>query len=56
MITLVDVCEKLKSIDEVTLLEKLEINSEDIVSRFIDIIEDKYDELEQELEEESIDE
>ena len=55
MLTLVDVCEKLKSVDEITLLEKLEITSEDLVSRFIDVIEDKYDVLCLELEEEGTD-
>lgn len=52
MILLVDLCEKLKTVDEITLMEKLEISSEDIVSRFIDVIEDKYEQLEKEFEEE----
>ena len=46
MLTLVEVCEKLKEKDEVELLELLSISSEELVSRCIDIIEDKYDELE----------
>jgi len=37
--------EKLKSIDEVSLLEKLEIYSDDIVDRFDDKIEDKWEQL-----------
>lgn len=35
----------LKSLDEITLLEKLEINSEEIVDRFEDKIEEKQDQL-----------
>lgn len=42
---------RLKRLDEVLLLEVLNINSEDIVERFADFIEDKLDELEPELEE-----
>lgn len=52
MLTLNDLCERLKQIDEVSLLEVLQINSEDLVERFRDIIEDKYDELETEFPEE----
>jgi len=37
--------EKLKSIDEVSLLEKLEIYSDDIVDRFDDKIEEKWEQL-----------
>lgn len=37
--------EKLKDIDEVSLLEKLEIYSDDIVERFEDKIEEKYEVL-----------
>ena len=48
-LTLVEVCEKLKDVDEITLMERLEINSEDLVSRFVDVIEDKYEELAEEL-------
>jgi hypothetical protein len=44
-LTLVEVVEKLKDVDEITLMERLEISSEDLVSRFIDRIEDKYDEF-----------
>ena len=36
---------KLKSLDEVTILEVLDISSEDIVDRFQDIIEERYDYL-----------
>jgi hypothetical protein len=45
MLTLHDLCEKLKQIDEVSLMEILEISSEDMVLKFIDKIEDKYDYL-----------
>ena len=50
MHTLVDVINYLKNMDEVTLLEILEISSEDIVDRFEDIIEERYDKLVQEVE------
>ena len=53
MLTLVEVCEKLRDIDEITLMERLEITSEDLVSRFIDVIEEKYEELEEEFDDES---
>jgi len=44
-ITLNDLCEHLKTIDEIDLVEKLCITSEDLVDRFEDRIEDKFDEL-----------
>ena len=47
MLTLPDICDKLKRLDEVTILELLEINSEEIVSRFQDRIEDMADYLEE---------
>lgn len=43
--TLTELQEKLKRLDEVTLLETLNISSEELVDRFSDIIENKYDEL-----------
>ena len=49
-LTFEDIRERLKRLDEITLLEVLEISSEDIVDRFQDKIEDKLDELEPELE------
>lgn len=49
---LVDIFDRLKLLDEITLLEILGITSEDLVERFQDIIEDKADELEEELEDE----
>lgn len=51
-LTLVELKEKLIKLDEVTLLEVLEISSEDIVERFVDLIESKFDALEEEFQEE----
>jgi hypothetical protein len=52
--TLADLVEKLKLFDEITLMEILEITSEDLVERFTDKILDKADGLEAELEEEDL--
>lgn len=49
MLTLEDIKDKLKQLDEVTLLETLEITSEDLVDRFTDLIEKQQDTLELEL-------
>ena len=49
-LTLHDLKDRLKQIDEVDLLELLDISSEDIVERFIDLIEDNFDKLEKEVE------
>lgn len=49
MFTLEDIKEKLKQLDEVTLMEVLEITSEDLVERFVDIIEQKEEALENDL-------
>jgi len=46
MLTLPDICDKLKRLDEVTILELLEVNSEEIVAKFQDKIEDMADYLE----------
>ena len=51
-LTLQDVFDRLKKVDEISLLEILNISSEDIVDRFADKIEDKLDELEIDLDEE----
>lgn len=51
-VTLNDIRDRLKKLDEVTLLEVLEITSEDIVERFDDKIEDKMDYLTEDLENE----
>jgi hypothetical protein len=47
MLTFPDICDKLKRLDEVTILEVLEINTEEIVARFQDRIEDMADYLEE---------
>ena len=47
--TISDLCDKLKQVDEVSLLELLNIRAEDIVDRFLDVIEEKADMLEGEL-------
>jgi hypothetical protein len=49
-LTLPEICDRLKSIDEVSLLEILNITSEDLVERFQDLIEERADNLEEELE------
>jgi hypothetical protein len=42
----------LQRIDEISLLEILEISSEDLVDRFTDKIENKYEQLREDFEEE----
>lgn len=44
-ITFAELKERLKQIDEISLLEVLEINSEDIVEKFEEKIEYLYDDL-----------
>ena len=51
-LTLPEILEKMKDIDEVTLLEVLEISSEEIVDRFSDRIEEQYDKFNEEFEDE----
>jgi len=46
MFTLEDLKENLKRLDEVMILELLELTSEDIVERFADLIEDRFNTLE----------
>ena len=48
-ITFTELREKLKQIDEISLLEILNISSEDLVERFSDVIEDKYEILKEEF-------
>jgi len=43
MITLQELKDKLMQLDEVTLMELLEVTSEDLVNRFADYIENNYD-------------
>ena len=45
--------ERLKQIDEVSLMEVLGLTSEDLIERFSDIIENKYEELVKEFEDEN---
>ena len=45
-----ELAEKLKQLDEVLLLEVLEISSEDLVDRFMDFIEDKRENFEEDFE------
>jgi len=51
-LTLPDIYNRLKQIDEITLLEVLEITSEELVERFKDKIDEQADRLEKDLEEE----
>lgn len=47
-----DLLEKLKNLDEITLMEELDISSEDLIARFEDHIELKFDRLCREFEDE----
>ena len=49
-LTFEELKEKLQSVDEVTLLELLEIRSDDIVDRFEDFIEEQQEKLMREIE------
>ena len=49
--TLVELSEALKQFDESTLVELLEISPEEIVERFQDKIEDRFEYLENEVQE-----
>jgi plasmid replication initiation protein len=48
-LTFKDICDKLEKLDEVTLLEVLEISSDEIVAKFQDKIEDNFEELSEDL-------
>lgn len=48
-LTLEEIKERLKRLDELTLLELLEVSSEELVERFDDIIEDNYERYEEEV-------
>lgn len=50
MLTFIDVCDRLKQQDEISVLEVLEINSEELVDRFKDRVEEKFDYLVEDLE------
>lgn len=49
MLLLHEIKERLMELDEITLVELLEITSEDIVSAFSDKIEERADSLEKEV-------
>lgn len=49
-LTFEELKEKLQRVDEVTLLELLEIRSDDLVERFEDYIEEQQDKLMREIE------
>ena len=51
MLTLTDLTDRMKHLDEVTLLEVLDIKSDELTDRFIDKIENRFDYLCEELEE-----
>ena len=55
MKTFEEICEILKETDEITLLELLDISSEEIVEKFRDLIEDKLEFFQQDLEDEEDD-
>jgi hypothetical protein len=44
-LTIRDMIDRLRLLDEVTLLEVLNLSSEEIVDRFEDVIEDRFDTL-----------
>jgi hypothetical protein len=45
--TLRDIIDKLKQFDEVMLLELLDISSEELLERFIDKVENNFEQLEE---------
>ena len=51
MLTHKDLCERLKLLEETILVEVLDIDSEMIVDRFEDVVEERYDYLVEELDE-----
>lgn len=53
MNTLRDISRKLKKYDEETVIELLDITSEDIVDRFEDKIEERFEEIESFLDDET---
>lgn len=55
-LTFEEVKDKLKEVDEISLLEKLEIYSDDIVDRFEDKIEEQLEQLLLDFEEDTNDE
>jgi hypothetical protein len=51
-LTLHELCEKLKQLDEISVLELLNISSEELIARFQDEIEERYDNLTEQFEDE----
>ena len=49
-LTVFDVADLLRREDCVTILELLDISSDELVDRFMDVIEDRADKIEKELE------
>ncbi|CAB5222392.1 hypothetical protein UFOVP369_4 [uncultured Caudovirales phage] len=47
--TFYELCEDLKKLDEITLMELLNLNSEEIVDAFQDKIEDNFERLSKEV-------
>ena len=52
MLTFTDVCDRLNQQDEISVLEVLEITSEELVDRFKDKVENKLDYFLEDLEDE----
>jgi len=52
MLTYSDILDRLKQVDEISLLEVLDISSEEIVDRFEDRIRERIDYLMEDLEDE----
>ena len=52
--TFTELCDKLKEIEETLLLELLNINSSQIVDRFEDVVEERRDYIEDDLEADNI--
>jgi hypothetical protein len=52
--TFTELCERLKQVEETLLLELLDINSSQIVDRFEDVVEEKRDYIEEDLEVDNI--
>ena len=49
MLTLKDVADRLKKQDEISVMEILELTSEDLVERFMDRVEERFEELQDDL-------
>ena len=48
-LTITELKEKLMQFDELDLIELLDLTSEDILDRFEDVVEDKYEVLKKEI-------